>query len=66
MSILHHLYVYKDALKDFFASCKHGAIRNEHPFSDTVQAHAEKWPVVNWHWQDAITAYRQRPRCDAL
>lgn len=57
---------YKDALKDFFASCKHGAIRNEHPFSDTVQAHAEKWPVVNWHWQDAITAYRQRPRCDAL
>ena len=41
MSISHHFTFYKDALKDFFASCKHGAVRNEHPFSDTVQAHAE-------------------------
>lgn len=57
---------YKDALKDFFAFCKHGAIRNEHLFSDTAQAHAEKWPVVNCLWQNVITAYRQRPGYDVL
>lgn len=53
---------YKDALKDFFAFCKHGAIRNEHLFSDTAQAHAEKWPVVNCHWQNVINRAQAETR----